>query len=133
MDMPTLHNNTMHEMPKWNDMMVRREAYEVRMTFKHYKTQFSYTPEDDDYWKAPHEFIMERGGDCEDFAIAWYYDLETRGVWAQVWVGRRHGQIHAIAVTDNWVLDVMEAEPVKRADYKGFEKAYSIDRFGWNK
>ncbi|HRD71288.1 MAG TPA: transglutaminase-like cysteine peptidase [Legionella sp.] len=34
----------------------------------------------DDYWKSPDEFIVDGGGDCEDYAIIKYFTLATLGV-----------------------------------------------------
>ncbi|RUR16884.1 hypothetical protein ELY21_12260 [Legionella sp. km535] len=34
----------------------------------------------DDYWKSPEEFIIDGGGDCEDFAIIKYFTLIALGV-----------------------------------------------------
>jgi predicted transglutaminase-like cysteine proteinase len=33
-----------------------------------------------DYWATPMEFLMTRGGDCEDFSIAKYFTLKAMGV-----------------------------------------------------
>jgi predicted transglutaminase-like cysteine proteinase len=47
--------------------------------------QFEYQPDtgqgdSDDYWKSPIEFIVDGGGDCEDYAIIKYFSLITLGV-----------------------------------------------------
>lgn len=47
--------------------------------------QFNYetdpvTGASDDYWKSPVEFIVDGGGDCEDFAIIKYFTLIAVGV-----------------------------------------------------
>ncbi|MBL7479952.1 transglutaminase-like cysteine peptidase [Legionella bononiensis] len=34
----------------------------------------------EDYWKSPDEFIIDGGGDCEDYAIIKYFTLITLGV-----------------------------------------------------
>lgn len=34
----------------------------------------------EDYWKSPEEFIIDGGGDCEDYAIIKYFTLITLGV-----------------------------------------------------
>jgi predicted transglutaminase-like cysteine proteinase len=34
----------------------------------------------EDYWKSPQEFIIDGGGDCEDYAIIKYFTLVTLGV-----------------------------------------------------
>ncbi|MCW8450974.1 transglutaminase-like cysteine peptidase [Legionella quinlivanii] len=47
--------------------------------------QFNYINDDAfagaaDYWKTPHEFVIDGGGDCEDFSIAKYFTLLAMGV-----------------------------------------------------
>ncbi|CAM2979613.1 transglutaminase-like cysteine peptidase [Legionella worsleiensis] len=47
--------------------------------------QFNYesdmqSREEEDYWKSPVEFIIDGGGDCEDFAIIKYFTLIALGV-----------------------------------------------------
>jgi predicted transglutaminase-like cysteine proteinase len=34
----------------------------------------------EDYWKSPEEFIIDGGGDCEDFAIIKYFTLVALGI-----------------------------------------------------
>lgn len=34
----------------------------------------------EDYWKSPEEFIIDGGGDCEDYAIIKYFTLATLGI-----------------------------------------------------
>ncbi len=34
----------------------------------------------EDYWATPIEFLVTRGGDCEDFSIAKYFTLQAMGV-----------------------------------------------------
>lgn len=55
-----------------------------------------------DYWATPREF-MERGGDCEDYAIVKYYALRALGVAADdmflLWVKRtEHDDTHVVLV-----------------------------------
>ncbi|WP_237762145.1 transglutaminase-like cysteine peptidase [Legionella santicrucis] len=47
--------------------------------------QFEFTSEtyyqgQEDYWKTPEEFVVDGGGDCEDFSIAKYFTLLSLGV-----------------------------------------------------
>lgn len=44
-----------------------------------YISETSYQGEED-HWKAPDEFVIDGGGDCEDFAIAKYFTLLSMGV-----------------------------------------------------
>jgi predicted transglutaminase-like cysteine proteinase len=34
----------------------------------------------EDYWKSPEEFVVDGGGDCEDFAIIKYFTLAALGI-----------------------------------------------------
>lgn len=43
--------------------------------------QFEYQLDElEDYWKSPVEFIVDGGGDCEDYAIIKYFTLVSLGV-----------------------------------------------------
>lgn len=44
-----------------------------------------------DYWKSPHEFFEDGGGDCEDFAIALMYLLGPQSQMAIINVGPFEG------------------------------------------
>jgi len=63
-----------------------------------------------DDWKQPERFIRE-GGDCEDFAIAKYYDL-VKNHDVKILIGhvrffrQNEGGYHAVLLVDQlWVLD----------------------------
>lgn len=50
--------------------------------------QFLFEPENSeqgvvDYWKTPNEFVIDGGGDCEDFSIAKYFTLLALGLPVQ--------------------------------------------------
>ena len=58
-----------------------------------------------DYWATPQEFIDNRGGDCEDFAIYKNSLLNNQGEYWLV-IDRATDQAHAVLVIDNrYVLD----------------------------
>ncbi len=92
-----------------------------------------------DYWATPIEF-MERGGDCEDFAIAKYSALRALGVPEnRMRIAIVQDEIknipHAIlivysengpVVLDNQIKDVRQADSI--AHYKPI---YSINREAW--
>ena len=105
------------------------------------------TPE---YWAAPEEFILHRGGDCEDYAIAKYFALRFFGINADrlriVVVKRKNEdntfaeQLHAVlAVSANgtWFILDNNARPKNNifphTQYKGrFIPLYSLnERSAW--
>ena len=103
------------------------------------------TPE---YWAAPGEFIAQRGGDCEDYAIAKYFALRFLGVAADrlriVVVQRKdeHGayaaQLHAVLAAranGGWFVLDNNARPKNNifphTQYRGrFEPLYSVNENG---
>ena len=103
------------------------------------------TPE---YWASPREFIRQRGGDCEDYAIAKYFALRFLGITAdrlRIVVirpkderGAYGTQLHAIlAVKANntWFILDNNARPKNNifphTQYQGrFDPLYSINEDG---
>lgn len=103
------------------------------------------TPE---YWASPKEFIRQRGGDCEDYAIAKYFALRYLGIKADrmriVVVrskdenGRYAPQMHAVlAVRANsiWFILDNNARPKNNifphTQYGGrFDPLYSMNEDG---
>lgn len=100
------------------------------------------TPE---YWAAPKEFFAQRGGDCEDYAIAKYFALRFLGIPADRMrvvivrhfdeTGKAHPQLHAVlTVFANTVWFVLDnnARPKNNifpdTQYKGrFVPVYAIN------
>lgn len=92
-----------------------------------------------DYWATPVEFL-ERGGDCEDFAIAKYTALRALGVPEErLRVAIVHDKIknipHAVLavytdqgvyVLDNQVKNIINASHLER-----YRPIYSINRTAW--
>lgn len=86
-----------------------------------------------DYWAAPDEFY-QRGGDCEDYAIAKMMALVVRGVPESdlmLMVGKRRadGEMHAVLEVrldgKEYVLDNNETNIVMAKDFeRSFEKIY---------
>lgn len=89
-----------------------------------------------DYWATPRE-MLERGGDCEDFATAKYFALRRLGFAATdlriavVWdsVDReQHAVLLARAGDRTLVLDNKRAEPVPLAAVAGrYHLLYALD------
>lgn len=94
---------------------------------------------DPNHWETPFEFL-QRGGQCEDYAIAKLMALAASGVSEQdlrfVVVRDRYLALdHAVAVVyvdgdpfvlDNQVKDVLPAQEVSR-----YIPYYAINRLGW--
>lgn len=52
----------------------------VGRIFNLMKGNITYIPDNDDYSKTPDEFLRDKGGDCEDFAVFVSYALTKMGV-----------------------------------------------------
>lgn len=76
-----------------------------------------------DKWLTPAEFRAEGAGDCEDFAIAWLYDLLAAGVPAQklelaIVQVKQSGEYHAVLLIERrLVLDSMAQEKVHSVEW----------------
>lgn len=61
-----------------------------------------------DDWKTPERFYKE-GGDCEDYVIAKYTQIEKQKLAQDLQVGlvfdKASFQYHAVLIADGWVLD----------------------------
>jgi predicted transglutaminase-like cysteine proteinase len=88
----------------------------------------------EDLWQSPLAFV-DRGGDCEDFAIAKYFVLRLLGVPASdlriaVLTGDGRAEVHAVLLAragGEWqVLDNREAEPRPLRSYRGWIPQYAV-------
>lgn len=91
-----------------------------------------------DYWAKPTEFF-DRGGDCEDYAIAKYVALRNAGYAAEelrlvVLYDRLRGQVHAgLALrsgTDLLFLDSVTDEIRPWPEVVGYQPIYSLNEAG---
>lgn len=92
-----------------------------------------------DYWATPVEFL-ERGGDCEDFAIAKYTALRALGVpESRLRLAVVHDTLkdmpHAVLIVYGnggaYILDNQE-DDVLSADHAGrYRPIFTINRTGW--
>ncbi len=62
-------SNDLERLKKVNDFFNRQEFISDSLLWK-----------DKDYWATPVEFLVQNGGDCEDFSIAKYFTLKKLGV-----------------------------------------------------
>lgn len=93
-----------------------------------------YRHETIDLWKRPDVFFAE-GGDCEDYAIAKYFELASRGI-GPAWLAVVHDpfeqKFHAVlAVSDQGrivVLDNRSSRPIPWATYRArYKPIYILD------
>ena len=92
-----------------------------------------------DYWATPVEFL-NRGGDCEDFAIAKYASLRALGVPAEqmrlaVVLDKKLGIHHAILIVYDengaYVLDNQDKAVKTLASVKRYKPIFSINQQSW--
>lgn len=92
-----------------------------------------------DYWATPVQFL-QRGGDCEDFAIAKYTALRTLGVPEnRLRIAIVHDNLknipHAVLVvyTDQgaYILDNQQDNMVNAERYQRYRPIFSINRQAW--
>lgn len=92
-----------------------------------------------DFWATPVEF-MERGGDCEDYAIAKYISLRALGVPESrmriaIVHDRQQNTPHAVLVvytdTKALVLDNQNQFVKDASEIKHYKPIFSLNRSGW--
>lgn len=92
-----------------------------------------------DYWATPVEFL-QRGGDCEDYAIAKYASLRALGVPAEqmriaIVLDKRLGIHHAILIVYDkghaYVLDNQDKAVRELANVTRYKPIYSINQKSW--
>jgi len=93
-----------------------------------------------DRWNTPYE-LMERGGDCEDYAIAKYISLKRLGVSEDalriliVKDGKLDGTIHAILETSAGdvpeILDNQNKAVVPVASVFHYQPVFAINENKW--
>ena len=95
-----------------------------------------------DYWASRAEFNKAKAGDCEDFTIAYYFDLleagfDEKDLRLDVAFKKHSQELHAILeiTIDNQVY-IMDSEFAKVQSVKhldDFIVAYKINRLGWER
>lgn len=104
--------------------------YKYKEDFKNYGKS--------DYWASPQEFKKKRSGDCEDFAIAKYFDLLERGFRDEdmkITVIMDKNTPHAVLVVNvdgnKYILDNLTPGRVVKSDniYPLYEANQKSERF----
>lgn len=147
-------------LPKWNRVLKEQPVISgkgsptveaLEMAFNSIKLSYvedyiNYTPLNQranktfDYWATPDEMLSKGSGDCEDFAISWYYAARALGFKANqlnIWFGALEGQPHAVLAVkigeQEWILDSydMSMIPAEIFSKKNFSKMYRVNENGW--
>lgn len=99
-------------------------------------TAYKYIPENIDYWSDPGEFINNKGGDCEDFAIYKFFSLQLPK-YLVVGTLTENNLVHAVCTVytrkyKDWVaLDCMTNDIISWKEYtEGFKPIYLCDMDG---
>lgn len=95
----------------------------------------------EDYWESPEEFIVEGGGDCEDFAIIKYFTLLMLGVPQEqlrityvtsLTLNQAHMVLSYYATPDAepLILDSLETRILKASKRPDLKPVYSFNGAG---
>jgi predicted transglutaminase-like cysteine proteinase len=92
-----------------------------------------------DYWATPFQFL-QKGGDCEDFAIAKYMALREAGVPVATMrivvlndlnLGIAHAVLAVYVHGDPYILDNQISKVVPARTIQHYQPVYSINEAGW--
>lgn len=104
---------------------------------------FWFPPDFFDYWATPFEFKKKGGGDCEDFAISWYYAARAQGFvpsQLNLWMGylpKKDNIQHMVLAIDfkgrEYVFDNYSNKILLASEYmqKDFKLMYRFNELGW--
>ena len=114
-------------------------AAAVEAVFKSINTAYRYQPEAPgrDDWRTPAEFAAAGGGDCEDFAIAYWHALRNHNGHARVaFCWRSDRQAHTVCLyyqpddADPLVLDVVVDAVCRLSERPDLVVLYELDADG---
>lgn len=88
------HDNAAIDMHVNNDFNLERiksdyeknhDEFLAIQQINYYFNQYPYRYDSDDkevndYWKTPEEFLSDNGGDCEDYSVIKYFELQSMGI-----------------------------------------------------
>ena len=102
--------------------------------------QITYVDDDEnygqvDYWATPKEFYA-KGGDCEDYAIAKYFELRKAGIPANrmklaAGIIDDGDSEHMILIYKNYVLDNIIEKVTPINEYIDFKVKYTFNENGY--
>ncbi|MCE9567451.1 MAG: transglutaminase-like cysteine peptidase [Planctomycetes bacterium] len=90
-----------------------------------------------DHWATRAEMRAKGSGDCEDFAIAEYFDLAEAGIpehdlWIMVVIVKATQELHAVLKVGPWVLDRRAPEVLDARRFADlYTPVFRINRTGW--
>lgn len=149
----TALNPDMKGFPKWTAVLAREQFSPAKQPFtgdlkallyrlhQHYRS-IPYVEDIDnfrqqDLWQTREEMQAKGSGDCEDFAIAEYYDLAEAGVPEEqmhilVVMVNRTQEIHAVLRVGDWFLDRRAERVMPLSELSNYYlPIYGINRHGW--
>lgn len=118
-------------------------GFQYQEDYKQYDKWYHSPNPQFDYWATPDETAKNKAGDCEDFALFWYYKAREAGFKPEqlaVVVGflpQQNNQSHAILAAEvdgkEYVLDSynMTIQPSEYYSEKNFRLTYRINENGW--
>lgn len=80
-----------------------------------------------DYWQTPNEFLKNKLGDCEDFAIAKFFDLKKEGYNPQIVYCMDKKSGHAVCVVDDYILDLDRIYDLRKDKYQKYASVYGFN------
>jgi len=63
-----------------------------------------------DYWQTPAETRRLGTGDCDDFAILYFFELNAMGYRPHIIYGRIAGKAHMACICGRWVIDTVVSD-----------------------
>lgn len=135
-----LRNENNHVLANFSNQSVSETLLKVN----HYVNKTTYISDlnlwgEDDRWSSPEEFL-ERGGDCEDFAIAKYFLLKAAGIpkdsMRLVMVKDTQKDLLHMVLTvahegNNYILDNLSNEVLIDTKISHYQPVYSLSETAW--
>lgn len=82
-----------------------------------------------DYWQTPEEFFINGAGDCEDFAIAKFFDLLEMNYdpWIVYCIEKRSKEAHSVCIVDRVILDITGLYDMNIREYSHIECVFGFN------
>jgi predicted transglutaminase-like cysteine proteinase len=132
---------------QWDAVIARLRGLDLMSELREINTEMNkrpYVPDAvnwslPDYWATPFQFL-QKGGDCEDFAIAKYMALRELGVPAvsmrvvvlnDLNLGIAHAVLAVYIDGNPYILDNQISKVVPASSIHHYQPVYSINENGW--
>lgn len=157
-------DNSLH--PKWHRVL-ERQSIETRVGSPNYSdlldihaltSRYRYAEDKQDFWLTPDEMAMQGYGDCEDYAISWYYAARARGFKAEdlnILIGTMprtkypaeklmelfgkkipdtigHAVLSVRLDGQEYILDSYDSSIKPASEFNNFKLSYRINELGWD-